>query len=83
MSVEELASKIQENLAESWLPRIYRERVLKLRTRSYHFENVTLHDGSRAAHVTGSRVENRATPFTVSGSRNCQVFVSIRQGRLY
>ena len=40
MSVEELASKIQENLAESWLPRIYRERVLKLRTRSYHFENV-------------------------------------------
>ena len=40
MSVEELASKIQENLAESWLPRIYRERVLKLRTRSYHFENL-------------------------------------------
>ena len=40
MSVEELASKIQENLAESWLPRIYRERVLKLRTRSYHFESL-------------------------------------------
>jgi hypothetical protein len=40
VSVEELASKIQENLAESWLPRIYRERVLKLRTRSYHFENL-------------------------------------------
>ena len=40
MSVEELASKIQENLAESWLPRIYRERVLKLRTRSYHFDNL-------------------------------------------
>jgi hypothetical protein len=40
VSVEELASKIQENLAESWLPRIYRERVLMLRTRSYHFENV-------------------------------------------
>ena len=42
MSIEELASKIQENLAESWLPRIYRERVLKLRTRSYHFENLKL-----------------------------------------
>jgi len=40
VSIEELASKIQENLAESWLPRIYRERVLKLRTRSYHFENL-------------------------------------------
>lgn len=40
MSAEELASKIQENLAESWLPRIYRERVLKLRTRSYHFESL-------------------------------------------
>jgi hypothetical protein len=40
VSVEELASKIQENLAESWLPRIYRERVLKLRTRSYHFESL-------------------------------------------
>jgi len=40
VSVEELASKIQENLAESWLPRIYRERVLKLRTRSYHFDNL-------------------------------------------
>jgi hypothetical protein len=40
VSVEKLASKIQENLAESWLPRIYRERVLKLRTRSYHFDNL-------------------------------------------
>ena len=40
MAVDELASKIQQNLGESWLPRIYRNRVLKLRTRSYHFENV-------------------------------------------
>ena len=31
--------KIQEQLGETWLPRIYRERILKLRTRSYHFEN--------------------------------------------
>jgi hypothetical protein len=33
------AQLIQEQLGESWLPRIYRERILKLRTRSYHFES--------------------------------------------
>lgn len=38
MSVEESAQKIQQQLGETWLPRIYRERILKLRTRSYHFE---------------------------------------------
>ncbi len=39
MPVESDAQKIQEQLRETWLPRIYRERILKLRTRSYHFEN--------------------------------------------
>ena len=39
MSLESQAQLIQEQLGESWLPRIYRERILKLRTRSYHFEN--------------------------------------------
>ena len=39
MSLENYAQNIQEQLGESWLPRIYRERILKLRTRSYHFEN--------------------------------------------
>ena len=38
MSVEQSAQKIQQQLGETWLPRIYRERILKLRTRSYHFE---------------------------------------------
>ena len=38
MSAETYAQKIQEQLGETWLPRIYRERILKLRTRSYHFE---------------------------------------------
>jgi hypothetical protein len=37
---EEYAQKIQEQLGETWLPRIYRERILKLRTRSYHFDSV-------------------------------------------
>jgi hypothetical protein len=30
-------NRIEERLGESWLPKIYRERVLKLRTRSYQF----------------------------------------------
>ena len=37
--VEDSAQQIQEQLGETWLPRIYRERSLKLRTRSYHFDN--------------------------------------------
>jgi len=39
VSLESQAQLIQEQLGESWLPRIYRDRILKLRTRSYHFEN--------------------------------------------
>ena len=39
MNLCNLWMKIQEQLGESWLPRIYRERILKLRTRSYHFDS--------------------------------------------
>ena len=39
MPAEAHAQLIQEQLGESWLPRIYRERILKLRTRSYHFDS--------------------------------------------
>ncbi len=39
MAVESYVQKIQEQLGDAWLPRIYRERILKLRTRSYEFEN--------------------------------------------
>lgn len=42
MTVEACAQQIREQLSESWLPQIYRERILKLRTRSYHFEIVRL-----------------------------------------
>ena len=38
MTAESAAQKIEQQLAETWLPRIYRERIRKLRTRSYHFE---------------------------------------------
>ena len=40
MTVEACAQEIRELLGETWLPRIYRERILKLRTRSYHFDVV-------------------------------------------
>lgn len=40
MAIEDLARQIEAELGESWLPRIYRDRVLKLRTRSYHFEGI-------------------------------------------
>ena len=36
--IEDAAQKIQQQLGETWLPRIYRERILKTRTRSYHFD---------------------------------------------
>ena len=40
-AIENSAQAIQEQLAETWLPRIYRERILKLRTRSYRFDNAS------------------------------------------
>ena len=38
MTAESYAEQIREKLGETWLPRIYRERIRRLRTRSYHFE---------------------------------------------
>ena len=40
MTVEDLARLIRNELGESWLPLIYRDRILKLRTRSYHFDKL-------------------------------------------
>ena len=40
VTVEDLAKRIQDELGESWIPRIYRDRILKLRTRSYNFDPV-------------------------------------------
>lgn len=42
MTVEACAQRIREQLGDAWLPRIYRERILKLRTRSYHFETANI-----------------------------------------
>lgn len=41
MTAEEYAAQVKAELAETWLPHIYRERIRKLRTRSYHFEGPT------------------------------------------
>jgi len=38
MNRKACADQIRELLGDAWLPRIYNERILKLRTRSYHFE---------------------------------------------
>lgn len=36
-AANDLASVIETTMGDSWLPRIYRERILKLRTRAYEF----------------------------------------------
>ena len=38
MTVAAAAEQIRERLDDAWLSRIYRERILKLRTRAYHFD---------------------------------------------
>ena len=40
MPTEDYAQQIKGKLGEWWLPRIYRERILRLRTRPYHFKNL-------------------------------------------
>jgi len=36
-SANDLALAIETKMGESWLPRIYRDRILKMRTRAYEF----------------------------------------------
>ena len=38
VSVVGCAGEVKESLGEMWIPRIYRERILSLRTRSHHLE---------------------------------------------
>ena len=37
MTAKEYAEQVEKELKDSWLPQIYRERILKMRTRAYHF----------------------------------------------
>jgi len=41
MTAEDYAQAVQAELKDVWLPRIYRERVRKLRTRAYVFEGLS------------------------------------------
>lgn len=38
MTADEYAQQVKADLKDAWLPHIYRERIRKLRTRSYSFE---------------------------------------------
>ncbi len=40
MTAEDYALEVKAALGDSWLPHIYRERIRKLRTRSYSFESL-------------------------------------------
>ena len=37
MTAEEYAEQVKAELADTWLPLVYRQRILKMRTRSYSF----------------------------------------------
>lgn len=41
MTADEYASQVKTDLNDAWLPRIYEDRIRKLRTRSYDFEGPT------------------------------------------
>ncbi|MGH9873183.1 MAG: hypothetical protein ACRD9S_12075 [Pyrinomonadaceae bacterium] len=51
MTAEEYAAQVQAELKDTWLPHIYRQRILSERTRSYQFKGLT----------TKSRVEIQHT----------------------
>lgn len=41
MTAEEYAAQVKAELADAWLPHIYRERIRSKRTRAYHFAGLT------------------------------------------
>jgi hypothetical protein len=40
VTAAEYAEQVKAELGSAWLPQLYRDRVLKMRTRSYHFERL-------------------------------------------
>src|SRR2546423_272495 len=50
-SATHLLLQIKETMGESWLPRIYRERILKMRTRSYEFPALPKHAAPQIEHT--------------------------------
>ena len=50
-SANDLALAIETKMGESWLPRIYRERILKMRTRAYEFPGLPKRAEPRIHHT--------------------------------
>src|SRR5688572_4617719 len=50
-SASDLASAIQVTIGDSWLPRIYRDRILKMRTRAYEFPALPKHAAPEIHHT--------------------------------
>lgn len=51
MTAQDYADDIRTKLGSAWLPQIYRERILKLRTRSYHFKMLKKNTTVRVQHT--------------------------------
>jgi hypothetical protein len=51
VTAQDFADQIRTELGSTWLPRIYRERILKLRTRSYHFKTLKTNAPVRIQHT--------------------------------
>lgn len=48
---DECLKQIEMEMGESWLPRIYRERILKMRTRAYSFPALSKTSGPEIHHT--------------------------------
>jgi len=51
LSANDLASTIETKMGDAWLPRIYRERILKMRTRAYDFPALPKRAAPRIHHT--------------------------------
>jgi hypothetical protein len=51
VSADVLARKIESQLGDAWLSRIYRERILKMRTRSFEFPSINKHSAPTIQHT--------------------------------
>ena len=47
----DLTSEIQKAMGDTWLPRIYRDRILKMRTRSYEFAALPANPSPEVQHT--------------------------------
>lgn len=50
-SANDLLREIEETMGDSWLPLIYSQRILKLRTRSYEFPSLTRNSAPEIQHT--------------------------------